>query len=403
MNTITKQQEKINDFLLAGLKNLRQGLNSLSLDLFVLNTLEMLMLVERDEYLQKLKEDKVNDKGNGTYPRSFKSLSKNALVINIPRTRYSDFKPMALEILKYNQEQVNELVLKLYTKGLTTRDISDVLSSFFGEEISYAQVSNLAESFHKLRLAWEQSPLEPYYKVVYCDAIYMTLRRGNSYAKEPVHITYGVREDNKREVLDISLNPTETATSWQMFLCNLKERGVKQVDLFVADGLKGLEDSIHQEFPGADFQKCVIHKIRNVVNKVRPRDKAAVSEDLKEVFNNFESGSTKEEAEAKLEAFIRKWGKVYTSIKNSFSAKEQEYYFTYINYPPKVRRMIYTTNSLESLNKKLRKATKNKASFENADRLLDYIFVIVKEFEQNSWMKYPVAGFKDWPTKTQSN
>ena len=131
MQGIITQQEKINKFLLSGLRNLRSGLDGLSLENFVINTLECLMFLEREEYLEKLKQNACVDKGNGTYPRSFKSFSKNSLFINIPRTRYTDFKPVVLEFLKYNQEQVNELVLKPYIKGMTTRDVSEVLGDFF--------------------------------------------------------------------------------------------------------------------------------------------------------------------------------------------------------------------------------------------------------------------------------
>lgn len=401
MQPIAKQQSKINNFLLAGLKTLRQGLNALSLEQFVVNTLEVLMLLERDEYLQHLKENNMQDKGNGSYPRSFKSLSQNSLMIHIPRTRYTDFKPFVVEFLKYSQEQVNELVLKLYTKGLTTRDVSDILGSFFGEDISFSQVSNLAERFHELRLAWENSSLEPYYKVVYCDAMYMTLRRGNSYAKEAVHITYGLRADNKRELLDISLNPSESATSWGEFVEKLKRRGVERIDLVVADGLKGLEEEIHRVFPGTLFQKCVVHKMRNVLNKVRPKDKQEVARELNKVFDNFDKDSSLEEAQAKLEEFISKWCRNYPELSRTLNSENMEYYFTYIKFPPSVRRMIYTTNSIESLNKKLRKATKNKQSFEKADRLLDYIFMVIKEFEAQNWMRYPVSKFNDWTQFTQ--
>jgi putative transposase len=396
-----QNQNKVNNFLLTGLKTLRHGLTSLSLEQFVVNTLEILMHLERDEYLQNLKDNNFKDKGNGSYPRSFKSLSQNALVINIPRTRYTDFKPFVIEFLKYSQEQVNELVLKLYTKGLTTRDVSDILSNFFGEEMSYSQVSNLAERFHELRLGWENSPLEPYYKVVYCDAIYMTVKRGNSYSKEAVHITYGVRVDNKRELLDLSLNPSESSTSWGEFVEKLKQRGVERIDLVVADGLKGLEEEIHRVFPGTLFQKCVVHKMRNVLNKVRPKEKKAVAEELNQVFNNFDKDSSLEEAQAKLDTFIGKWSKIYPELSRTLDHNSMEYYFTYIKFPSSVRRMIYTTNSIESLNKKLRKATKNKQSFEKPDRLLDYLFVIIKEFETQSWMKYPVSKFSDWTQFTQ--
>ena len=402
MKVTINQQEKINKFLLSGLQNLRSGLDGLTLENFVVNTLEVLMHLERDEYLEEIKNHHLIDKGNGTYPRSFKSFSKNSLFINIPRTRYTDFKPVVLEFLKYNQEQVNELVLKLYTKGMTTRDVSEVLGDFFGEDISYAQVSNLAEKFNEVRLAWEKTSLEKHYKVIYCDAIYVCVKRETSYAKEPVHIAYGVRDDNKRELLSISINPTESASSWAEFLEQIKQRGVEKIDLVIADGLQGLENAIHRIFPYSQFQKCVVHKERNVTKKVRPKDKKEVGSDLSEVFNNFDKDSTIEQAKNKLAAFIDKWGKKYPEVKAMLQNDTIEYYFTYILFPPDVRRMIYTTNGIESLNKKLRKATQNKQSFEKTDRLLDFLFVIIKEFETRSWMKFPVNGFANWRTQTQS-
>ena len=296
---------------------------------------------------------------------------------------------------------MNELVLTLYQKGLTTRDVSDVLKNFFGTEISFSQVSNLAEKFNELRLAWENTQLEKHYKVVYCDAIYITLRRGNSYAKEPVHIIYGLRDDNKRELLLLDVNPTEGANSWGNYLKVLKNRGIENIDLIVADGLQGLEDKVHTVYPGTLFQKCVVHKKRNVLNKIRPKDKNKVSSDLNNVFNNFDESATIEKAQNKLKHFIKTWKNVYPTIKNHFNEGLMEYYFTYIKFPPDLRRMIYTTNSIENLNKKIRKATKNKQSFEREDRLLDFLFIIIKDFELSNWMKYPVSAFSKWGAWTQ--
>lgn len=397
----TKTETKSSHKLLLGLKNLRLSLDNFTLEQFVVNTLEMLMELERDEYLQNFKELGFNDKGNGSYPRSFKSLSKNSLLINVPRTRTGEFKPFVLEFLKCNQEQVNELVLTLYRKGLTSRDVSDVMKDFFGTEISFSTVSNLAEKFNEVRSAWENSPLENYYKVIFCDALYVTLKRGNSYSKEAVHIIYGVREDNKRELLLLEVNPSEGATTWSLYLESIKKRGVESIDLIVEDGIVGLEDEVHKVFPGTFFQKCVIHKMRNVLNKIRPKEKEEVANDLKAVFDNFHESDTVDRAKEKLEEFISKWRPKYANIGNYFDEGMREYYFTYIHFPCIVRRMIYTTNSIESLNKKIRKATKNKQSFEKPDRLLDFLFIIIKDFEVANWMKYPVSNFSYWSTQTQ--
>jgi len=392
----TKIESKSNQNLLLGLRNLRMSLDNFTLEQFVVSTLEMLMELERDEYLYNIKESGFKDKGNGSYPRSFKSLSKNSLLIHVPRTRMGEFKPFVLEFLKYNQEQVNELVLTLYRKGLTARDVSDVMKDFFGTDISFSTVSSLAEKFNEVRTAWESTFLESCYKAVFCDAIYITVKRGDSYSKEAVHIIYGVREDNKRELLLLEVNPTESANSWGLYLESIRNRGVEMIDLIVADGISGLEDEVHKIFPGSMFQKCVIHKMRNILNKIRPKEKEEVASDLKVVFDNFSEADTIEKATEKLENFISKWRPKYGNIGNYFNEGLREYYFTYIRFPSMVRRMIYTTNSIESLNKKIRKATKNKQSFERPDRLLDFLFVIIKDFEVANWMKYPVSTFSHW-------
>jgi putative transposase len=356
---------------------------------FVIKNLETLFGLEREEYLEKATEDK----GNGYYSRSFQSLMKNGIQINVPRTRDSSFAPLAIQLFKMNQDQVNELVLTLYKKGMTTRDISDVMTDFFGDSVSHTTVSNLADQFHGIRTAWENSKLDAQYKVIFCDCIFITVRRDDSYEKEAVYVAYGVTSANTRELLALAIKPTESATTWKELFESLKKRGVKDVALVVADGLTGMEDVVHEAWRKTKFQKCVVHKMRNILNDIRPKEKAVVADDLKHVFDNFDESATKEKAYAKVESFISKWESKYPTIKNHFNKKTLEYYFTYIDFPPEVRRMIYTTNSIENLNKSIRKGTKNKLSFESPERLLDYVFVIIKEFEHKNWSRFPVNQF----------
>ena len=393
-----KKTDKYLKLLSSGINHLWNNSEGIGIDKFVINTLEILMLLEREEYLKQLNlvNKDMFDKGNGSYLRSFKSLSKNNLTINIPRTRSGEFKPLVIEILKQNQEQINELALLLYQKGLSTRDTSDIMKKFFNEDISYATISNLASNFSELRALWENSKLDEYYKVIYCDAIYMTLRRDDSYSKEAVHIIYGVKENNKRELLSLEVNPTESSNSWDLYLQKLQNRGIKKIDLIVADGLQGLEGKIHYIFPQADFQKCVIHKIRSILLGTRPKDKEELSEDIKNVFDNFDKNSTIKKAQEKLENFILKWKIKYPQIRRYFNEGVIDYYFTYILYHQDVRRMIYTTNSIENLNKQIRKSTKNKLSFEKYDRLLDYVFMVIKDFEEKNWLRHPVYLYKKW-------
>lgn len=372
------------------MKNLRLSLADMTMEKFVLSNFEVLMNLEREEYLAKA----IEDKGNGHYSRSLKSLMKNGFIINVPRTRNGGFAPLALELMKMSQEQVNELCLTLYKKGMTARDVSDVMENFFGNAMSHTTINNLAEQFNTIRLAWQNSPLDHTYAVVYCDAIWITVRRGDSYEKEAVYVCYGVNSENRRELLALAISPTESATTWKDLFAEIKVRGVTQARLVVSDGVSGMEDAVKEEFAAADFQKCVVHKERNILNAVRPKDKVAVATDLKNVFDNFDTNATLENALKKCEIFIEKWKPLYPQIERFFKTGNIEYNFTYIKFPPEVRRMIYTTNSIENLNRSIRKATKNKLSFESPDTLLDYVFVVIKEFEDKNWFKYPVHQFQ---------
>jgi putative transposase len=388
-NNSNKTKTRSDIFLESSVKNMRAALSDLSMEQFVIKNLETLFGLEREEYLEKATEDK----GNGYYSRSFQSLMKNGIQINVPRTREGGFSPVAIQLFKMNQDQVNELVLTLYKKGMTTRDISDVMIDFFGDSVSHTTVANLAEQFHGIRTAWENSKLDNTYHAIFCDCIFITVRRGDSYEKEAVYVSYGVTEHNTRELLALAINPTESVTTWKEIFKSIQKRGVKNVSLIIADGIKGMEDVIMESWKTTKLQKCVVHKMRNVLNDIRPKEKALVAEDLKHIFDNFDTSSTKEKAYEKVDAFIAKWKTKYATIEKHFDRKTLEYYFTYIDYPPEVRRMIYTTNSIENLNKHIRKGTKNKLSFESPERLLDYVFIIIKEFENKNWSRYSISQF----------
>jgi putative transposase len=385
----THTQTRTEKYLMASMKNMREAFPTLSMEDFARLQIQTLFGLEREEYLEKVPYDK----GNGYYSRSLRSLMKGGIVINVPRTRSGGFTPIAVELFKMNQEQVNDLVLTLYKKGMTSRDIEDVMKQFFGNSVSHTTISELAEQFHAIRLAWEKTPLASLYRVVYCDCVFITVRRGDSYQKEAVYIAYGVTEHNTRELLALSIEPTESATVWKTLFAQMKERGVHSVPLVVADGLAGLEDAVQETWHDAQVQKCVVHKMRAILATIRPKDKQACAEDLKHVFDNFGETATLEKAKEKAEAFIATWEKKYPHIARFFDEKTIDYYFTYIQFPPDVRRLIYTTNSIENVNRAIRKATKNKLSFENPTRLLDYVFVIVKEFEEKHWERKPVHQY----------
>jgi transposase-like protein len=381
----------MNNTIKTCVENLRSSLNNMSIDTFVVDTLEVLMQIERKEYL----DNTINDKGNGFYSRAFKTLTRNSMIIDIPRTRTGSFKPELLELVRINQEQVDHFCLSLYQKGMTTRDVEDLMESFFGESVSHSKVSYLAEAFNEIRLNWLNTSLQSKYLVIFCDCIFITVRRYDRYENEAVYLCFGVREDCKRELLALEINPSESSSFWEDVLIDLKKRGVGEIDLIVSDGLSGMKDTILKCFNGSNHQSCAVHKMRNILKRVSHKEKEAVAEDLKEIFDNFDVTSTKEQAINKCKLFIEKWRCKYDFSKY-FREDELDSLFKYIEYAPEVRRMIYTTNSIENLNRVIRKATKNKLSFESPERLLDYVFMVIKDFEDRNWMKYPVHEFNNF-------
>jgi putative transposase len=232
--------------------------------------------------------------------------------------------------------------------------------------------------------------------------LYTSLKRGNSYSKEALHVIYGVKEDNTRELLLLEVNPTESSLVWEEYLFKLKQRGVEQVDLIVADGLVGFADIAKKQFIEADVQRCVVHLQRGLMNKIRPRDKEAFGFDIKQAFNNFDKESTRNNALAKLSSVSKQWSESYPNLLDKLI--DEGFigdYLTYIEYPLEVRRLIYTTNSIENLNRQIRKVTKHKVTFDKASNLLDLVFMVIKEFEESNWQKYPVNAYQAWPKNTQ--
>ncbi len=394
-----KRKLQTEKMIYTAMDNLFKNQNELNFDEFTLVTLQALMLLEREEYLKSHEGEQ--DSGNGSYPRSFRSLSKNGMQINIPRSRNGHFKPLMLNLIKQQKEQVNKLALLLYRKGNSSRDVSHILSDFFGESMSRETINNLADSFQPIREKWEAQPLDAYYKVIYCDALFITLKRGNSYSKEAVYVIYGVKDDNTRELLLLEVNPSESSNVWGEYLEKLRKRGLEQVDLIVADGLPHFAEEAKKHYPEADIQRCVVHFQRNMLNKIRPKDKQEFAQDLKQVFDNFDKTSTKSGALRKITKLKDKWEGMYDKVLAQLSEERIQDYLTYIEYPAEVRRMIYTTNSIENLNRQIRKVTKTKVSFKCGNNLLNLVYMVIKDFEVSNWQKYPVHNFKFWPRFTQ--
>jgi len=352
---------------------------------------ETILKAERKEFLDRDGTEK--NKANGYYKRLGKAINKY-FSISIPRDRMGLFKPIFLECIKEQDERLMDLSFKLYTKGLSTREISEIIEEFYDKKISASWVSNITKSFEIERKAWQNKKLEENYYFVYIDAINISVRR-DTVSKEAFYVVMGVKEDLTREIMGVYNIPMETIEGWREVFEDLKRRGFKNTLMIIADGLAELERIVKEEFPRAKFQKCITHKKRNIELKVRAKDKEKISEDLKKVFRVGKTNYTKKEAKKTLNLFVEKWESIYKNIGNHFPKNQIEYFFNYLEFPEEIQKMIYTTNWIERLNKTIRRTTKIRNSFPNVESALNLICAILIDKEESNYLKYPVTAFSN--------
>ena len=354
----------------------------------VKSVFETILKMERTEFLNN--SSNPLNKANGYYQRLARSINQY-IQINVPRDRLSEFKPIFLDAINHYDSQLLDLSFKLYTHGLTTEDIKKIMDDIFGKKISTSSISNIVKGFQETREAWLARPIEDEYYFIFIDALWIPVRRDNV-SKEAFYIVLGIRRDIKREVLGVYNIPVESSEGWRDVLQDLKKRGLKKVLMITADGLAGLEGIIKTELPDSFFQKCLVHKIRNILLRARSKDKVKLVDDFHEVFCLEDPNYTMEEGIRRLEIFISKWEKIYPNFHRFFQKDHIEYYFSYLKFPHQIHRMIYTTNWIERLNKAIRKTEKVRNSFPNPDSAMNLICAFLMEYEKDVY-RYKITSF----------
>lgn len=355
---------------------------------------ETILELERDQFLKypkgsrNLKETK--NKRNGYYQRVIKNLS-GSFSVQVPRDRHGEFIPLTMDVLRKSEEELKLLGYKLYSKGMTTRDISDVFKEVFQTDYSAQSISNITKGFEHHRIQWQNRLLDSDYYFIYVDAIHTKIRR-TSVASEAMYVVVGLKTNLERDVLGIYSIPQESASGWQSVFEDIRKRGVQRILMCVADGISNLEDSLNKVYPKAMLQKCVVHKIRSIIVKVRATDKKHMASDLRHIFDLDNPNLTFEEGKKRVDEFITKWEKQYPFIKHKFDSSILHHYFEYLKFPMIIRRLIYTTNWIERLNKHLRKVERNRNSFPNEDSAINLFYMAVIEFEEKVY-KYKVSTF----------
>lgn len=302
---------------------------------------------------------------NGYYERTIHSRFGD-LNIRIPRDRNGEFSQQTVPAYQRNTDALETTVIQLYKKGITTREIADLIEKMYGHHYSPATVSNITKAVQEQVTAFHQRSISPKYAIVYGDATYLSVRR-DSVSKEALHILIGITHEGEKEVLDYTLYPSESADNYREMLLSLQLRGLQQVLLFVTDGLNGFKNACLEVFPKAKHQSCWTHVARNVMKHVRAKDKSKVMDDLKPVYR----AETMEKAEELLFAFTEKYTVVYPKAVKVLI--DNNSLFTFYNFPQQIRSSIYTTNLIEGFNKNLKRGTKRKEQFPNEDSLERYV------------------------------
>ena len=356
------------------------------------NTLEQMLQAELTEHLgyepHEAKGRNSGNSRNGSYKRKIKS-SEGETTIQVPRDRNGTFAPVILP--KGQAATTNELedkIIGLYAKGMSVRDIQDELSELYGVELSPTTVSAITDKVWGLVEAWQNRPLASIYAMVYLDAIHLKLRREGKVENTAVYIVLGVDLEGHRDVLGHWIGEGgEGANFWLSVITDLQTRGVKDILIACMDGLTGFKEAIQAVFPKTEVQRCVIHQIRNSLKYISWKDRKAFVADLRLIY----SAPTREAAEAGLAALGEKWRGRYAMAVRSWENNFDDL-TTFFDYPAEIRRLIYTTNTVEGYNRQLRKIVKTKGAFPSGDAARKLLFLANRDITKKWTM--PIYN---WP------
>jgi len=314
------------------------------------------------------------------------STDNGEVELNIPRDRDAEFDPLIVPKHSRRLERVDKSIMTLYAKGMSTRDIRDTLNDLYYLDISEEFISNVTDSvIDDIRL-WQNRPLDALYPIVYVDCLVVKVQENKQVINKAVYLVLGVNGDGHKELLGIWISPNEGAKFWLSVLTELNNRGLKEIFIACIDGLKGLGEAISSVYPQTIIQLCVVHQIRNSLRYVPHKDKKAVAGDLKSIYR----AATADMGLAYLGEFAAKWDSKFPSISKSWY-NNWDKISAMFEFSEPIRKVIYTTNAIESLNMTLRKAIKNKRIFPNDTSVFKSLYLAVLDIERKWTM--PI---RDW-------
>jgi putative transposase len=341
-------------------------------DLFA-ETLQEMLEAELDTQLGYDKHDTKNKQtSNSRNGKSKKTITSEYgdQEIQVPRDREGEFEPVVVKKHQSNVTGIEDQIIAMYAKGISTRDIQDHLEQLYGIDVSPTMISNVTNKIVPLIKEWQSRPLQGVYAVVFLDAIHFKVKQDGHIVNKAAYMVIGIDLDGSKDVLGMWIGENESSKFWLTVLNDLKNRGVQDILITCVDNLIGFSQAISACYPQTEIQKCIIHQIRNSTRFVSYKDLKKVTADLKPIYK----ATTEEAALLELDRFEEVWGSKYPLILRSWRTNWDEL-ATFFKYPPEIRKLIYTTNIIESYHRQLRKVTKGKSIFPTDEALLKMLYL----------------------------
>lgn len=353
-------------------------------------TIKGMMEAEMDDHLGYEKSERVerfemDDYRNGTKPKQVNS-SFGSMTIDVPQDRKSTFQPQVVKKRQKDISDIDQKIISMYAKGMTTRQISDTLMDIYGFEASEGFISDVTDKLFPQIEEWQNRPLDEIYPVLFIDAIHYCVRDNGIIRKVAAYVILGINLEGKKEVLTIEVGQNESAKYWLSVLNGLKNRGVKDILIICADGLSGIKEAITAAFPETEYQRCIVHQVRNTLKYVADKDKKQFAADLKKIYQ----APKAEQAEAIREQVNEKWSEKYPNAMKAWITN-WDAITPIFKFSSDVRSVIYTTNAIESLNSTYRKLNRQRSVFPSDQALLKALYLAT--FEATKKWSMPIRNW----------
>ena len=337
---------------------------------------------EMEDFIQEeSKKPGITNKRNGKLKKRVKSAA-GILEIETPRDRNGDFNPAILKKReRFLTSGLDEQILALYAQGNSIEDVKRLLSKMLGVDISAGKISQITDLILPELETWRTRPLESFYPIVYLDAIHFKVRQDGSYKSCAFYTCYSVNWEGRRDLLGLYVNGSEGSSNWGLVLEDLKKRGLKDILVMCVDNLAGFSEVINEAYPSTIVQKCIVHQVRSSLKYVDEKDKKAVVSDLRKIY----TASTEEHAQTAMKAFDVKWATKYSYVVDQWRDNWTEL-MAFLDFPPGMGKMIYTTNPVEALHRIIRKLVKSKAAWPSPTALVKQLYLSLS-YNEKSWKK----------------